>query len=79
MQDITLTQEQRELLRRRLETYCEANFDIELGQFDAEFFIDFIIAQLGPVFFNAGIDEAIRTHLAYSDRIQEEMDLRKIY
>ncbi|HDS1153906.1 TPA: DUF2164 family protein [Pluralibacter gergoviae] len=79
MSAVTLTPAQRELLRQKLETYCDKQFDLQLEQFDAEFFADFIIDQLGPLFFNAGIDEAIRTHLAYSDRIQEEMDLKKIY
>ena len=41
-------------------------------------FIDFISEKLGPVYYNAGIEEAIRTHLAWSERIQEEMDLKKI-
>ncbi len=31
------------------------------------------------MFYNAGIEEAIRTHVAYSERIQEEMDLKKVY
>lgn len=31
------------------------------------------------MFYNAGIDAAIATHLAWSDRIQEEMDLKKVY
>ena len=35
--------------------------------------------ELGPMFYNAGIDAAIATHLAWSDRIQEEMDLKKVY
>jgi uncharacterized protein (DUF2164 family) len=54
-------------------------FDLELEQFDAEFFVDFIAKELGPLFYNAGIEEAIRTHLAWSERIQEEMDLKKVY
>ena len=54
------------------------SFRTELEQFDAEFFIDFISEKLGPVYYNAGIEEAIRTHLAWSERIQEEMDLKKI-
>ena len=29
--------------------------------------------------YNAGIEEAIRTHQAWSERIQEEMDLKKVY
>lgn len=69
--EITLTPAEREKLRDRLTDYCAK-------QFDAEFFIDFIIENLGPAFYNAGIDEAIRTHFAWSERIQEEMDLKKI-
>ena len=77
--EITLTPAEREKLRDQLTDYCEKQFDLELEQFDAEFFIDFIIEKLGPAFYNAGIDAAIATHLAWSDRIQEEMDLKKVY
>ena len=79
MNDIDLSPAQRDLLREKLCKYCEENFELELKQFDAEFFIDFIAKELGPTFYNAGIDTAISTHLAWSDRIQEEMDLKKIY
>lgn len=67
------------MLRERLSKYCEETFNLELEQFDAEFFVDFIAKELGPLFYNAGIEEAIRTHLAWSERIQEEMDLKKVY
>ena len=56
----------------------DEHFELELEQFDAEFFVDFVIDKLGPAFYNAGIEEAIRTHLAWSERIQEEMDVKKI-
>jgi uncharacterized protein (DUF2164 family) len=79
MSKIDLSHGERDLLREKLQTYCADRLDLELEQFDAEFFVDFVIDNLGPVLFNAGIDEAIRTHMAYSERIQEEMDLKKIY
>lgn len=79
MSDIELSPAQRNLLRERLSKYCEETFNLELEQFDAEFFVDFIAKELGPLFYNAGIEEAIRTHLAWSERIQEEMDLKKVY
>ena len=79
MSDIDLSPAQRDLLREKLCKYCEENFELELEQFDAEFFVDFIAKELGPLFYNAGIEEAIRTHLAWSERIQEEMDLKKVY
>ena len=53
-------------LRDRLSKYCAETFDLELEQFDAEFFVDFIAKELGPLFYNAGIEEAIRTHQAWS-------------
>ena len=79
MAAITLSPAERERLRDELQNYCAENFNVELEQFDAEFFLDFICEKLGPVFFNAGIEEAIRTHLAWSERISEEMDLKKYY
>ena len=79
MSDIDLSPPQRDLLREKLSKYCEENFELELEQFDAEFFVDFIAKELGPLFYNAGIEEAIRTHQAWSERIQEEMDLKKVY
>ena len=79
MAEINLTPGEREQLREKLCTYCERNFDLELEQFDAEFFEDFIAEQLGPLFYNAGIEEAIRTHVAYSERIQEELDAKKVF
>ena len=78
MADITLSPAERDGLREALRDYCRDHFELELEQFDAEFFIDFISETLGPVYYNAGIEEAIRTHLAWSERIQEEMDLKKI-
>lgn len=79
MSKIDLSHGERDLLREKLQAYCADNLNLELEQFDAEFFVDFVIDNLGPVLFNAGIDEAIRTHVAYSEHIQEEMDLKKIY
>ncbi len=76
MNDIELSRAQRDL-RDRLSKYCAETFDLELEQFDAEFFVDFIAKELGPLFYNAGIEEAIRTHQAWSERIREEMDLKR--
>ena len=47
MNDIELSQAQRDLLRDRLSKYCAETFDLELEQFDAEFFVDFIAKELG--------------------------------
>jgi Uncharacterized conserved protein len=79
MADIDLSPEAKNALRDKLTDYCEQHFELELEQFDAEFFADFIVKELGPIFFNAGVDTAVRTHMQYCDRIQEEMDAKKIF
>ncbi|RJT27892.1 DUF2164 domain-containing protein [Buttiauxella izardii] len=78
MAEIKLNLHEKEDIRSKLVDYCEENFNLTLEQFDADFFVDFVIKELGPVLYNAGIEEAIKTHLAYNERVQEEMDLKKI-
>ncbi len=68
MNDIELSRAQRDLCcATGSSKYCAETFDLELEQFDAEFFVDFIAKELGPLFYNAGIEEAIRTHQAWSE------------
>lgn len=78
MAEIKLNVGETDDIREKLITYCEQNFDLKLEQFDADFFTDFVIKELGKVIYNAGIEEAIKTQAAWSERIQEEMDLKKI-
>lgn len=47
MSEIELSPAQRDLLRDRLSKYCEETFNLELEQFDAEFFVDFIAQSWG--------------------------------
>ena len=76
MADITLSLAQRDRSARCAQRLLPRSFRTGAGTVRLSF-IDFISEKLGPVYYNAGI-EAIRTHLAWSERIQEEMDLKKI-
>lgn len=58
MSDIQLSQEQRQQTLEKLQTYCLNELDIELGQFDAEFLLDFMSKELGKVFYNQGLYDA---------------------
>ncbi|ESN40839.1 DUF2164 domain-containing protein [Klebsiella variicola] len=78
MSEINLTKEEKDIIRTQLVAYCNENFNLSLEQFDAEFFTDFIIKTLGIPIYNAGIEEAIKTHRQYSERVQEEMDLKRV-
>ncbi|MFV2408963.1 DUF2164 family protein, partial [Escherichia coli] len=69
MAAFTRSPAERDGLRVELRSSCADNVHVELEQVDAEFFLEFICAKLGPVIFTAGIEEAIRTPLAWSDRI----------
>ncbi|MFM2666497.1 DUF2164 domain-containing protein [Vibrio mediterranei] len=41
-----------------LQTYFSDELDHDLGQFDGEFLLDFLIKKLGPAFYNKGLDDA---------------------
>ena len=43
---------------KKLIDYCEQELDIELGQFDAEFLLQFIGKEMGAVFYNQGLYDA---------------------
>ena len=76
MADITLSLAQRDGLRDALRDYCRDHFELELEQFDAEFLLISLAKNWGLCTTTRALREAIRTHLAWSERIQEEMDLK---
>jgi len=48
----------KEQLIQKLQGYFERELDTELGQFDADFLLDFIFAEIGPTFYNQGLYDA---------------------
>ena len=58
MQDITFSKQERELLAKKLQGYFSDELDQPLGQFDAEFLLDFIAEELGAYFYNRGLYDA---------------------
>ncbi|MCP4791296.1 MAG: DUF2164 domain-containing protein [Gammaproteobacteria bacterium] len=55
---IALEKSQRDVLIGELQNYMEMELDRALGQFEAEFLLDFIVEKLGPHFYNQGIYDA---------------------
>lgn len=41
-----------------LQDYFDRELEVELGQFDAEFLLDFLLKKLGPAFYNQGLEDA---------------------
>lgn len=73
-----IPQPERKAITDQLKQYFLTNFDLHLGQFEVEFLLDFIEKICGPALYNNGIDEAIKTYAIYSERVQEEMELKRI-
>ena len=58
MSKIEFTSQQKQAMATTLQSYLEQELDVEIGQFDADFMLDFIIQKLGPAFYNQGLKDA---------------------
>lgn len=58
MSDINFPKEVRAQLLDKLQRYMGKELDVELGQFDAEFLLDFITKEMGAFFYNRGVYDA---------------------
>ena len=55
---IKLERAQKETLATAIQDYMQDELDVEIGQFDSEFLIDFITEKLGPIYYNKGVEDA---------------------
>lgn len=55
---IKLEREQKEALATAIQDYMQDELEVEIGQFDSEFLIDFITEKLAPIYYNKGIEDA---------------------
>ena len=76
---LKLDAEKYEALCKVIAGYLHDNHDLALGQFEQQFFVDFLIKKLGPELYNKGVEQAIFRFSQLSDNIQEELDMEKIY
>lgn len=60
MSDITFSREQTLQMVHKLQKYLQAELDVEIGDFDAEFLLDFFAKELGAHFYNQGMADALR-------------------
>ena len=58
MSNIEFSKAQKEHLVSKIQRYFEDELEHELGQFDAEFLLDFISKQLGAYYYNQGLYDA---------------------
>lgn len=58
MSDIKLDSKQKETMISLLQEYFEQELGTDLGQFDADFLIDFISDKMGNIYYNQGVKDA---------------------
>lgn len=58
MPQITFSNEEKSIVVRKLQRYLSDELRQEIGQFDAEFLLDFISQELGAYYYNRGLYDA---------------------
>ena len=78
MADIEFTREEKQQLSEKIRNYFAAELNQELGQFDAEFLLDFLCRELGPWFYNQGLYDAQAVMQSRIDGVMEAIyDIEK--
>ncbi len=55
---IEFSKDEKEVIVSKLQTYFSDELDQEIGQFDAEFLLDFFAEEIGKLFYNRGLYDA---------------------
>lgn len=58
MATIEFSKEEKEIITKKIKLYFSEELDQEIGQFDAQFLLDFFADEIGPYFYNRGIYDA---------------------
>ena len=58
MSEIEFSKPEKEILINKLQQYFDRELHQEIGQFDADFLLDFISKEMGAYFYNKGLEDA---------------------
>lgn len=62
------SREEKEQIVKKVETYFSTELDQEIGNFEAEFLIDFFADEIGAYFYNRGLNDA---QTLFSEKVEE--------
>lgn len=62
-------------LLAKLHEHFEQELNQDLGQFEAEFLLDFLVKEFAPVFYNQGLQDAQAVMRGRLDTLLEEVEL----
>ena len=74
VQKIEFTAAEREMLVKKIQLYFHEELDQRIGQFPAEFLLEFFTEQIGPYFYNRGVFDAQAVVQKRIDSIGEAID-----
>ena len=58
MPNIEFSKEEKEILIGKIQLYFREELDQDMGQFDAEFLLDFLSKEVGAYYYNRGLFDA---------------------
>jgi len=58
MPDIKFSKDEKELIIRKIQLYFSEELEQNIGQFDAEFLLDFFTEEVGAYYYNRGLYDA---------------------
>jgi uncharacterized protein (DUF2164 family) len=58
MSEIKFSKDEATTLTKKIQLYLSEELDKEIGQFDAQFLLDFISEEIGPYYYNRGLYDA---------------------
>lgn len=74
MKPIEFDKHEKEILVGKIKDYFEKELDQDIGQFDAEFLIDFFSEKLGSYYYNRGLQDAQLVMRNKLDDIEYEIE-----
>jgi len=71
MSEIEFSPEEKQVLVQKIKDYFDSELKQEIGQFDAEFLLDFFAKEIGVYFYNRGLHDARDVFHATMDSVDE--------
>ncbi|MBU1658817.1 DUF2164 domain-containing protein [bacterium] len=79
MADIKFSKEETENIVYKIKQYFQNELDEEIGQFEAEFLLDFFSKEIGSYFYNEGVRDAQAVMSSQFDTITQSLyEIEKI-
>ncbi len=73
MSKIEFTKEEVESMVQKLQTYFSTELNQDIGQFDAEFLLDFVSREIGAHYYNRGLFDARAIFESKIETIDDEI------